>query len=352
MLLLILIMLVGAVLVVMALVLRGISERASTNNIQVELRGILERVSTIEQNQNQASQGIATSNTNLAVIDTMAKNLIGNTDAIRQELERAKNDLTALQARTEARQELELRTADSIRRLEMIIAGTQTKGTAGENILEVMLAKLPLEWQVRNFTVGNKTVEFGLRLPNDLILPIDSKWTATQLLEQFLKCEDTTDKQKLKLQIENAVKDRAKDVQKYIDPNVTVNFGIVAMPDAVFDLCYGIHIDIFQLNVVLVSYSLFVPYLLLVFQTIRKTSQALDVEKLGAYLQSAEHSIRALQEELHGRLSKAIVMQTNSRDAMSGHLNKISSGLTGFGIRAGVEDSVEVMAQANFVDET
>ncbi|HUW96323.1 MAG TPA: DNA recombination protein RmuC, partial [Anaerolineae bacterium] len=100
-----------------------------------------------------------------------------------------RQDLAELQAYTKAynraREDLERRTADSVRRLEMVIAGTQTKGAAGENILEAVFANLPPEWQVRNFRVGDKAVEFGLRLPNNLILPIDSKWPATHLLEQF-----------------------------------------------------------------------------------------------------------------------------------------------------------------------
>src|SRR5437763_13774501 len=79
-----------------------------------------------------------------------------------------------------ARQDLELRTADSIRHLELVIAGTQTKGAAGENIIEAVFAQLPVEWQVRNFHVANRVVEFGLRLPNHLVLPTDTKWPATR----------------------------------------------------------------------------------------------------------------------------------------------------------------------------
>ena len=173
--------------------------------------------------------------------------------------------LTELQAYARARHDLERQTAESIRRLEAVIAGTQTKGAAGENILELVFAKLPPEWQVRNFRVGNKTVEFGLRLPNNLLLPIDSKWPATNLLEEFAGCDDPSEQQRLKARIESTVLSKAREVKKYIDPNVTVNFGVAAVPDAVYDLCSGVQADLFQLNVVLVSYSMFFPYLLLVF---------------------------------------------------------------------------------------
>ena len=242
--------------------------------------------------------------------------------------------LTELQAYARARHDLERQTAKSIRRLEAVIAGTQTKGAAGENIMELVFAKLPPEWQVRNFRVGNKTVEFGLRLPNNLLLPIDSKWPATNLLEEFAGCDDPSEQQRLKARIESAVLSKAREVKKYIDPNITVNFGVAAVPDAVYELCSGVQADLFQSNVVLISYSMFFPYLLLVFQTMLKTSQSIDLQRLDAYLQSAQNSVEVLQDEIEGRFSKAITMLTNSRNDMSVHLSKVSSGLTSLQISA------------------
>ena len=221
-----------------------------------------------------------------------------------------------------------MRTAESIRRLEAVIAGTQTKGSAGENILEVVFAKLPPEWQARDFRVGGKQVEFALNLPNGRVLPIDSKWPATNLLEQFIASEDPDERKRLKGQIEAAVLAKAKEVRKYLDPAVTTTFGIAAVPDAVYDLCCGVLADVFQQNVVLVGYSMFVPYLLLVFQTVLKTSQNIDVEKLDAYLQTAQDGVKKLQEELDGRFPKAITMLNNCRTDMTVHLSKVSAGLT------------------------
>ena len=235
--------------------------------------------------------------------------------------------LTELQAYAKARQDLERRTAESIRRLETVIAGTSSKGAAGENILEAMFAKLPPEWQVRNFRVGNRTVEFGLVLPNSLILPIDSKWPATDLLERFSMCDDPREQQELKARIETTVMSRVREVRKYIEPNLTVGFAVAVVPDAVYDLCYRIHPQVFRLNVVLVSYSMFVPYLLLVFQTILRTSQSIDLQKMEAYLENVWGSIRAMQDEIEGRFSRAMTMLTNSRNDMRTHLGKVSGGL-------------------------
>ncbi|HOM70755.1 MAG TPA: DNA recombination protein RmuC, partial [Armatimonadota bacterium] len=300
----------------------------AVNNVQIELRGLTERISTVEQRQNQTSQGITALGTGLAETGSITKAIVDATAAIREELSRAKNDLSEIQAHTQARQALEQQTAESIKRLEAIIAGTQTKGAAGENIVEVVFAKLPAEWQVRDMRVGDKAVEFGLRLPNNLILPIDSKWAATHLLEQFVSATDPSEQQKLKSQIESAVLNRTKEVRKYIDPNITVNFAIATVPDAIYDLCCGIQAEVFENNVVLVSYSMLVPYLLLVFQTVLRSTQTIDLHRLDAYLENVQASIKSVRDELDGRFARAITMLNNSRDVMALHLSKASNGLT------------------------
>ena len=112
--------------------------------------------------------------TGLVENNTITNSLVESATAIREQLSRANEGLIDLKSQAKARQDLEHRTAESIRRLESVIAGTQTRGVAGENILDALFAKFPPDWQVRDFRVGNKFVEFGLRLPNNLILPIRS----------------------------------------------------------------------------------------------------------------------------------------------------------------------------------
>ncbi|MBM3925959.1 MAG: DNA recombination protein RmuC [SAR202 cluster bacterium] len=278
--------------------------------IQTELRGLTERLSGVEQYQRQANQGLS-----------------GTAEAIRQELSKAKTDLTELQANARARQQQEQQTAESIRRLESIIAGTQSKGSAGENILDAVFAKLPPEWQVRDYRVGNKAVEFGLRLPNGHILPVDSKWPATNLIEQFVASQDMAERQKLKSDIQRAVIAKAREVKKYVDPNLTVSFGVAAIPDAAYDLCAEIQVDSLKMNVAIISYSMFLPYLLLVFHTILKTSQSVDLQKMESYLQCSQQSLEAVREELEGRLPRAIKSLSNSRDDMALHLSKVRTSL-------------------------
>ncbi len=233
-----------------------------------------------------------------------------------------------------ARHDIERQTMDSIRRLEAVIAGTQTKGLAGENILEAIFAKLPPEWQVRNFRVDNKTVEFGLRLANGLILPIDSKWAATNLLERFVAAESIEAQQRIKREIERAVLEKAREVRKYLNPNLTTVFGVAVVPDAVYDLCAGIQADVFSENVVLISYSLFAPYLLMVFQTVLKSGQSVDAHMLEAYLQQVSQSLDALQIELESRHARGLAMLTNASSEMRNQLGQIRAGLHGLQITA------------------
>ena len=270
--------------------------------------------------------------TQIALIDEKVSRLEPATQAIQTtltgELAKVQQGLTALDSFVKARQEIEARTADSVGRLEMIIAGTQSKGSAGENIVEVVFAKLPIEWQVRNFNVNGKTVEFGLRLPNNLVLPIDSKWPATHLLEQFAAAHDPEEQKRLKGEIEKSILQKAKEVGKYIDPDLTMPFGIAVVPNSAFDLSSGVLTDVYKLNVVLVSYSMLIPYLMLVLQTALKTMQTVDLQKLDAYLQTVQNSIQAMQDELDGRFAKALTMLANSRDDMRAQIGKASSSLT------------------------
>lgn len=140
-------------------------------------------------------------------------NVISPIQSLTQEIARLQSDLRVLQERVTSHQQLDQQNANVLRHLEAIIAGTQTKGLAGENVIELVFSKLPPEWQARNFQVGNKVVEFALRLPNRLVLPIDSKWPATHLLEQF-STADPLRQQDLKSQIEKAVLSRVKEVRK------------------------------------------------------------------------------------------------------------------------------------------
>lgn len=292
-----------------------------------------ERISQVEETQERLQLGVQGLDRSLAQADVVSRSLSESSGAIRQGLAAAQEGLAVIQSQARARQDLETQNHASIRRLETIIAGTQSKGAAGENILEATLAQLPPEWQVRDFRVAGKVVEFGLRLPSGLVLPIDSKWPATDLLERYAQVEDQAEGQRLRRQIEQAMIVKAREVRKYLDPALTVEFAVAAVPDAVYDLCGGLHAGLYQMNVALVSYSLLLPYILLVFHTSLKESTQVDLARVTRYLDSAQLAASAMQTELDGRFSNALAMLTNSRAELSAQVSQLSSGLTGMRTR-------------------
>ncbi|MFO7695921.1 MAG: DNA recombination protein RmuC [Anaerolineae bacterium] len=297
----------------------------------VPARALRQMMATMQQDQAQ-----------LAVLGERLEGL----KPLAQSVGLIRDSITEMQSRTRAREEMERRTTDAIHRLERVISGTQSRGAAGENMLDTVFRQLPADWQVRNLRVGNKVVEFGLRLPNGLLLPIDSKWAATPLLEQMSRTEDQAKRRQIKALLEATVLARTREVRKYIDPNLTVGYAVAVVPDAVYELCGGIQAEAFSTNVVLVGQSLFLPYLLLVFQTVLKASQTIDVQRFELYVSSCQQDIAGMQEELEGRFSRATTMLENSRREIAGGLARVQGELTSLRRNAEV---IEVPAEAKVV---
>jgi len=110
--------------------------------------GLVERSGALERCQDAtvtSIQGLAVS---LAGTGARTETLVESANAIRDQLAVASKGLTELRSSAAERQDVELETRKSIRRVEAIIAGTNTRGTAGENIIEAMFSRLPADWQV------------------------------------------------------------------------------------------------------------------------------------------------------------------------------------------------------------
>jgi DNA recombination protein RmuC len=261
-----------------------------------------------------------------------------------QTLQDVRVETAKLSERFQSKAEIENQMAQSIKRLETIMAGSATVGDAAENLIEEFLTLLPPEWQTRNFQVGNKTVEFGLRLPNGLVLPIDSKWVGANQLDQLNGTENPDERKKLKDQIEKQVVNKAKEVQKYINPEITTPYGIAVVPDAVYNLCPSVNITTLKFNVTVISYSLLLPYLILTFQTALATLHNIDVARIGIHLRAVEQTLQELSTELEGRYSKGLTMLSNSRETMQKHLGKANSALVSI---SAIAESQEIEAGSN-----
>jgi DNA recombination protein RmuC len=308
-------------------------------DLRVGVQSVSQRLESVERHNDALRGDVTKVQLALESTGTVASGLREATEAIRGELGKAQQGIARLQESGQARHALEASTAESLRRLEAVIAGAASKGAAGENLVDLVFSRLPIEWQMRNFRVNNKSVEFALKLPNGRALPIDSKWPATNLIEEFATAENPEAAQRVKNRIEVAVREKMREVQKYLDPELTHGFGMAVVPDAVYELCGEVRSEAFRLNVVLVGYSLFVPYLLLVYQTVAAANHDVDLERLSRVLREADGQLRTMSDEVEGRLSRAITMLDNSRNDLRTSVAKVSTGLGSVRVATELEES-------------
>lgn len=239
-----------------------------------------------------------------------------------------KTSLEALKADYAARKAQEENLQKAVKGIEAVIVGGSARGAAGENVLAEAFQQFPPEMLDTNFKVGGKPVEYALVLPGDRRLPIDSKWTGTELLDQLAQTADGEARLKLASKIEDAARRKAGEVQKYIDPRFTVNLAVAAVPDAVFACCRSAHIEAFrQYRVLLMPYSLTVSYVLALYNLYLQHGRPLDLENLNNYLAQVEAQMALLEDIVQNRIAKIHAMSLSSRDDLMSVLANVRTAL-------------------------
>jgi hypothetical protein len=157
-------------------------------------------------------------------------------EGIRGELGQAHKALAEVKALEQARTRQMDQAADSLKRLEAVVAGSATRGAAGENILARALGQLPPDLLEINVAFGSRIVEYALRLPGGRFLPIDSKWTSVALLERLetVAQDQPQERKRLLDQVVRDLRTKIRDMTKYLDPERTLSLGLLAVPDAVY----------------------------------------------------------------------------------------------------------------------
>ena len=212
-----------------------------------------------------------------------------------------------------ARQSVEDEARTSLKRLESVIAGSATRGAAGENILEEALKHLPPEMLQRNVWVGGKVVELALQLPGGKLLPIDSKWVSSGALEQLADPGlDAQRRAQLTTQVEREVERRVREVSQYIDPGITSPFALAVIPDAAYDVCRGAIVTAHRRHVMVVGYAMALPYLLTLYQLHLQFARTVDMEKLQSALIDVERQLDSLEAILDNKLQRALTMLQNT----------------------------------------
>lgn len=188
---------------------------------------------------------------------------------------------------------------ETTQRHESILSGAQSKGALGEQLMEERLANLPHEWYDRNVSFPGGTAEFALRVPNGRWIPIDSQWTATDLLVKIGQATDHSKRNSFRIQTHQAVSIRARNAMRYLNEESTLGFCIVAVPDPVFDLCVDMQANLTSYNIVLISYSLLIPYILLIVNQFLKTTQSAQTLQTSHIISRSASQIELIQKYIN-----------------------------------------------------
>ena len=232
---------------------------------------------------------------------------------LRERLSQTQSVVEGLRSAVTARQPVEEDARASLRHIESVIAGSSTRGAAGEHILEEVLRHLPPEMLQRNVWVGGKVVELGLRLPGGKLLPIDSKWVSSGALEQLSNpALDAPRRTQLAGQVEREVERRVREVSQYINPDITSTFALAVIPDAAYDVCRSSIVEAHKRHVMVVGYGMALPYLLTLYQLHLQFARTVDMEKMQSALIDVERHLDVLEGVLENKLQRAVTMLQNA----------------------------------------
>src|SRR5437016_6751184 len=232
---------------------------------------------------------------------------------LRERLTQTQSVVEGLRSAISARQPVEEEARASLKRLESVIAGSSSRGAAGEHILEEALRHLPPEMLQRNVWVGGKVVELALRLPGGKLLPMDSKWVSSVALEQLAAPGlDANRRAQLMGQVEREVERRVREVSQYIDPATTAPFALAVIPDAAYDVCRGAIVNAHSRHVMVVGYAMALPYLLTLYQLHLQFSRSVDMEKLQSALIDIARQVYVLDGILENKVQRSLTVLQNA----------------------------------------
>jgi hypothetical protein len=220
----------------------------------------------------------------------------------------------------------------STQSFERVLLGPQSKGVLGEAMVRARLLQFPGDWIEHNVGFPDRTkVEFSLVTPDRRLVPIDSKWIGTPILDELGK---QTDHQMHTLYIkflEQEVKNRSREILKYIDEYRTLGFGIAAIPDPVFELTWKVHSELAKENIVVISYSLLVPYLLLLIKTVFANAQSTQAWQTAGILNRSFSQIQDIQEIIDTKLRgtvRSVALQQSEYSSYNQIIQEFSAKLS------------------------
>ncbi len=187
--------------------------------------------------------------------------------------------------------------------IHSILIGSYSKGRTGEQVLRKMMSDLMRIGIVEtNVRFGTRVVEYAVKFPDGKILAVDSKIVGTSQLER-LHAEDATEDERNKIADEIVSKLRSKidEVAGYIDPERTLPYSVMAIPDSLMEYSPEVIGEASRRNVIVAGYSS-VPPLIEYFVKIHATySVQQDIQVLSDSLAYIHKSLSKFTETYFSR---------------------------------------------------
>lgn len=215
---------------------------------------------------------------------------------------------------------------EGVGQLTAILLG-RGSGEAGERLAAELLAMLPQDWVRHKVRIGDGEVEFALVMPGGYLVPIDSKFVGAELVAAF-EAKNETARQDLERKLRERVQSRAREIaEKYLTDHQVLGFGVAAVPDSIYGASLRALPDAFRHKVVLVPYSLLVPFslsLYLMAQRLGISTRLSDTEQaIGTATVALQQAIRELEN-----MGREITSVSNQKDRALGYLRRAERSLS------------------------
>jgi DNA recombination protein RmuC len=310
-----------------------------------DLGALRSHVETVTNQQSALSQSLLSLQSSVQGIESkVVESSASVREAIGKDLSEARLVVERLKLDAEERRRIEDDVQASARRIETVLLGSRTRGAAGENILQDAFRQFPPEMIDMNFRVNGKVVEYALVLANGKRLPIDSKWPSPELLEQLGDAVAEPGKEASTVQeVERVLRLKVREVRQYIDPGATLAFAVAAVPDPIFNACRRAHLEAYREGVILMPYSMTIPYVLALFRLHLQYARSIDLENLEGYLQQIDDNVVALDRLFENSIARGSTMIHNAFNEAKRNLGQMRGALAA--MRSLPEASLEADAQ-------
>jgi DNA recombination protein RmuC len=224
--------------------------------------------------------------------------------------------VSELVGKFEERRRLEEEATGAVGRIERLVAGSWSRGRAGENLLAAALGEFPPDMVLRDFTLGGRVCEFALALPDGKFLPVDSKWPGVEIAARLEDELDPAARDDLRRRVEKIVCGRLREVAGYIDVSLTAPLAVMAVPDAVYACCRKAHRLAKDARVLIVSYSMAVPVLMSVWNLYGAYTREIDEAQVLARVHELSFHLQEMGDRIEGQLSRGLKMAGNAAGEM------------------------------------